>query len=146
MFLLWIIGGLALSFGQRHIWPTREDTIWSSDAVYSRYIIIRFLWVVSMVLVLWISFTFRVNLPLYWTCSSSVGIICFLFDIWEWGKYCKVLGYSHSQVRFPPSLALKERVQTFMQSIEYRISNSWQPLYNATHPNDIYCSFVYDDI
>ena len=37
-------------------------------------------------------------------------------------------------------------MQKFMQSLEYRIDNSWQPLYNATNPNAIYYSLFGDKI
>ena len=37
-------------------------------------------------------------------------------------------------------------MQTFMQSIEYRIGNYRQPLYNKTNPNEIHYSLFHDDI
>ena len=39
---------------------------------------------------------------------------------------------------------MKDRMQTFMQSLEYRIDNSWQPPYDATNTNVIHY-ILFDD-
>ena len=44
------------------------------------------------------------------------------------------------------SFDMKERMQTFMKFLEYRIINSWQPLYDATNTKAVYQSLFDDDI
>ena len=44
------------------------------------------------------------------------------------------------------SFDMKERMQTFMKSLEFMIGDYWQPLYDSTNPNEIYYSFLNDDI
>ena len=42
-----------------------------------------------------------------------------------------------------PSLDMKYRMHTFIQSLESSIGNYREPLYEGTNPNKIYNSFIY---
>ena len=44
------------------------------------------------------------------------------------------------------SLDMNESMQTFIQYLESRIGDYWQPLYNVTNKNVIHNSFFNDDI